>query len=107
MRLAVLLLLGVATRGLADQRSRGLWPQRQAQYGQPQYGKSRPNSLPANYNFAWEVKDDYSQNDYGQTEKRDGDLTKGQYHILLPDGRTQKVTYTVDGYSGKTEVGCC
>ena len=47
------------------------------------------------------VKDDYSKNDYGQKEARDGDITKGQYHVLLPDGRTQKVSYTVDSYNGR------
>ena len=51
---------------------------------------------------AWfTVKDDYSKNDYGQKEARDGDITKGQYHVLLPDGRTQKVSYTVDSYNGR------
>ena len=31
---------------------------------------------------------------------RDNQLTSGEYFVKLPDGRTQRVTYTVDGYSG-------
>ena len=38
---------------------------------------------------------------YGQEEGRNGAATSGQYHVLLPDGRTQTVTYNVgDAYTG-------
>merc|ERR1712117_773611 len=38
---------------------------------------------------------------FGADESRDGYATKGSYNVLLPDGRTQTVTYTVaDDYSG-------
>ena len=56
--------------------------------------------VPASYTYDWAVKDDYSNNNYGQNESRYGDKTTGSYYVLLPDGRTQTVTYTVDGYGG-------
>ena len=56
--------------------------------------------VPANYNYEWAVKDDYSNNNYGQAETRNGDKTSGSYYVLLPDGRTQTVTYSVDAYGG-------
>ena len=56
--------------------------------------------VPASYSYDWAVKDDYSNNNYGQTESRNGDKTIGSYYVLLPDGRTQTVTYTIDGYGG-------
>ena len=67
----------------------------------PSYG-SAPSyaDVPASYTYDWAVKDDYSNNNYGQTESRNGDKTTGSYFVLLPDGRTQSVTYTVDGYGG-------
>lgn len=43
---------------------------------------------------------DYYGNDFGHQESRDGDYTQGHYYNHLPDGRLQKVTYYVDGYSG-------
>ena len=55
---------------------------------------------PAKYDFNYAVKDDYSGNDFGHNEARDGYNTQGSYYVLLPDGRLQKVTYTVDGESG-------
>ncbi|CAL4141230.1 unnamed protein product, partial [Meganyctiphanes norvegica] len=55
---------------------------------------------PAKYDFDWSVKDEYSGNDFGQEETRDGDRTDGSYYVHLPDGRLQKVTYYVDGDSG-------
>ena len=64
-------------------------------YAEPAY------SEPASYSYSWAVKDDYSKNDYGQDEKREGANTSGSYQVLLPDGRVQKVTYTVDAYNGK------
>ena len=66
------------------------------------YGRGGGNGLPANYAFTWKVKDDYTKNDYGQTENREGEQTQGEYHVLLPDGRTQRVSYTVDAYNGRT-----
>merc|ERR1719244_193478 len=55
---------------------------------------------PAKYDFDWSVKEEYSGNDFGQEESRDGDRTEGSYYVHLPDGRLQKVTYYVDGDSG-------
>merc|ERR1711881_559804 len=46
------------------------------------------------------VKDDYTYNDFGASENRDGYLTSGKYVVALPDGRVQTVTYTVDGGAG-------
>ncbi|MCL4151428.1 UNVERIFIED_CONTAM: hypothetical protein GTU68_030356 [Idotea baltica] len=55
---------------------------------------------PPKYEFDWLVKDEYSGNDFGQQESRDGYDTKGSYYVLLPDGRRQTVTYYVNGDSG-------
>ena len=58
-----------------------------------------------NYNFQWQVLDTYSGNDYGHKESREDKVTTGSYHVALPDGRVQRVTYSVDGYGGyKAEV---
>ena len=63
-------------------------------YHEPQY------SEPAVYNYGYEVVDDYHGVNFGASEDRNGKATSGSYHVLLPDGRTQTVTYTVDGYNG-------
>merc|ERR1712066_747998 len=56
---------------------------------------------PAKYNYAYEAVDDYSGVNFGANEGRDGYATNGAYHVVLPDGRTQTVTYSVgDAYSG-------
>ena len=52
------------------------------------------------YAFEYGVYDDYYNTNFGHRESRDNDLTKGSYFVHLPDGRLQKVTYYVDGYSG-------
>ena len=58
------------------------------------------HQAPAHYTFDYAVKDDYTYVDMGQYETRDGEHTKGIYHVVLPDGRKQTVDYYVDGYSG-------
>ena len=58
-------------------------------------------SAPAKYEYEWQVVDSYSNNNYGQQESRDGANTVGSYFVKLPDGRTQRVSYTVDDYGGK------
>merc|ERR1712088_1003811 len=47
-----------------------------------------------------DVLDTYTGNDFGHQEERNDKLTTGSYHVALPDGRVQTVTYTVDGYGG-------
>lgn len=39
----------------------------------------------------YEVQDAASGNDFGHMEMRQGDVARGSYHVLLPDGRMQKV----------------
>lgn len=65
-------------------------------YGEESYG-------PAKYDFEWMVYDQPSGNDFGQKESRDGDVTRGMYYVLLPDGRRQRVEYEADrdGYRPK------
>ena len=55
---------------------------------------------PAHYTFDYAVKDDYHYVDMGHNEARNGDDTKGSYHVVLPDGRRQNVNYYANGYSG-------
>ena len=53
------------------------------------------------YKYAWAVKDDYTYNDYAhETVADDKGYVSGSYRVLLPDGRTQVVTYTADDYNG-------
>ncbi|KAK8392480.1 hypothetical protein O3P69_014682 [Scylla paramamosain] len=74
----------------------------------PSYHAPRPSyhapaqyaDVAPHYNAQYAVKDDYSGNDFGAQEARDGYSTQGSYHVLLPDGRLQRVTYHVDGDSG-------
>ncbi|XP_071449993.1 pro-resilin-like [Hetaerina americana] len=75
-----------------------------AVYGAPaanggySYGKANDDDMsePASYQFQYEVKDDQEGTDFGHREEREGDDARGEYRVLLPDGRTQVVTYTAD-----------
>ncbi|XP_042887882.1 cuticle protein 7-like [Penaeus japonicus] len=58
---------------------------------QPEYP-----AAPAQYNFQWDVNDQYSGNFYGQQEQRDGDNTQGSYYVRLPDSRLMRVEYYSD-----------
>ncbi|XP_063589858.1 cuticle protein 19-like [Penaeus indicus] len=63
----------------------------------PAYGYApQPTyEVPAKYDFNYAVKDDYSGNDFGHQEARDGYDTQGSYYVLLPDGRLQKTVVTL------------
>ena len=54
----------------------------------------------AAYQYQWEVSDPEGNNFYGAGERRDGAITSGSYFVLLPDGRRQRVDYTVNGADG-------
>ena len=84
----------------------------------PQFGGPLGSPLidngPAVYNYAYSVADDLTGTHFGKNEVRDGPHTEGEYHVALPDGRIQTVTYHVDGdsgyiadvnYSGQSNIG--
>merc|ERR1719233_468069 len=56
---------------------------------------------PSPYGYEYKVHDDKVYLDFGAEEEGDGkDNVHGFYHVQLPDGRLQKVTYTVSSDSG-------
>ncbi|XP_046454052.1 cuticle protein 19-like isoform X4 [Daphnia pulex] len=57
---------------------------------------------PQPYDFSWAVNDYY--NDYSHSERSDGKVTTGSYRVVLPDGRTQIVTYKADSYGYVADV---
>ena len=83
-----------------NRNARDSQPQPQPQPPPSPYKPQPSYDEPASYAFEWRVQDDYSRNDFGHQENREDKLTTGSYYVALPDGRTQKVTYTVDGYGG-------
>ncbi|KAK3869424.1 hypothetical protein Pcinc_025265 [Petrolisthes cinctipes] len=96
MNAKIMILLGVAALVAADSHSvefRGYRAPRR-------YSSESYESSEANYDFDWAVRHGPSRNDFGQQETRNGDDTQGTYHVQLPDGRRQTVTYYVDGGSG-------
>ncbi|XP_066948247.1 pro-resilin-like isoform X1 [Macrobrachium rosenbergii] len=94
MNAKVFFLLGLVAVAAADKRPPAY------SYNAPASFESSDESTEAKYDFNWAVKDEYSGNDFGHQESRDGDHTQGSYYVQLPDGRLQKVTYFVDGDSG-------
>ncbi|PSN42135.1 Pro-resilin [Blattella germanica] len=50
----------------------------------------------AKYQFGYQVRDPKHGTYFGHSESRDGHHTKGNYHVLLPDGRLQNVQYWAD-----------
>ncbi|KAG7161487.1 Pro-resilin-like 116, partial [Homarus americanus] len=59
-----------------------------------------PQANVPRYEFGYEVNAPDYGNDFAHAERRDGSDTSGQYRVLLPDGRMQIVSYTVNGDSG-------
>jgi hypothetical protein len=51
------------------------------------------------FDFTYAVKED-DGNDFSHQAQSDGDVVKGEYRTLLPDGRTQIVRYTADWKNG-------
>ncbi|XP_058835112.1 uncharacterized protein LOC131692216 [Topomyia yanbarensis] len=56
------------------------------------------------YAFGYRVRDFHTGNDFGHVQNRDNGVTRGEYHILLPDGRVQNVRYTADEQGFHAEV---
>ncbi|KAK2704053.1 pro-resilin-like [Artemia franciscana] len=57
--------------------------------------------MPMPYELDWAVSDQENGLDFGHEEaSSDGIVSKGSYKVLLPDGRLQVVTFTVNGDDG-------
>ena len=52
------------------------------------------------YAFAYEVIDPLGDANFGHRESSDGVVTEGEYRVVLPDGRTQIVTYSASDATG-------
>lgn len=59
---------------------------------------------PEPFSFMYEVKDAATGNDFSHKQESDGKTVKGEYKVLLPDGRNQVVTYTADDGGYNAEV---
>jgi hypothetical protein len=81
------------------------YPQPSYKGEQQGYGyEEKYEEHPPKYQFQWEVKDDYTYNNYYHNEARDGYDTYGEYGVQLPDGRFQTVKYVVDKWGYKADV---
>lgn len=56
------------------------------------------------YSFKYGVNDYHTGDVKSQHEVRDGDVVKGQYSLVEPDGSIRTVDYTADKHSGFNAV---
>ncbi|XP_013116926.1 cuticle protein 8 [Stomoxys calcitrans] len=56
------------------------------------------------YSFNYGIKDPHTGDIKSQAEERDGDVVKGQYSLVEPDGSVRTVNYSADDHSGFNAV---
>ncbi|BES88932.1 Insect cuticle protein [Nesidiocoris tenuis] len=56
------------------------------------------------YDFGYRVSDSEHKVEFGKTESKKDGVTKGSYHVLLPDGRLQVVKYWSDHTGYHTDI---
>ncbi|XP_028158585.1 larval cuticle protein A2B-like [Ostrinia nubilalis] len=56
------------------------------------------------YSFAYDVQDGLTGDSKAQHETRDGDVVKGSYSVVDPDGTKRTVEYTADPHNGFNAV---
>ncbi|XP_054264275.1 cuticle protein 7-like [Macrosteles quadrilineatus] len=59
---------------------------------------------PPKYAFDYTVADYHTGDSKSQWETRDGDVVKGQYSLIEPDGSVRTVEYTADDHNGFNAV---
>ncbi|CAH1368535.1 unnamed protein product, partial [Tenebrio molitor] len=72
----------------------------------PVYGHAAPvyaHAAPV-YEFNYGVKDGHTGDQKSQHEVRDGDVVKGSYSLVEPDGTIRTVHYTADHHNGFNAV---
>lgn len=63
----------------------------------PAQAQLQPNP---SYSFAYEVQDQITGDSKSQEETRNGDVVKGRYSLIEPDGSRRTVDYTADPTNG-------
>ncbi|XP_044744447.1 larval cuticle protein A2B-like [Coccinella septempunctata] len=66
--------------------------------------KAEPYDPHPQYNFAYGVQDHSTGDIKDQEESRDGDVVKGKYSLVEPDGSKRTVEYTADPVNGFNAV---
>ncbi|XP_050669048.1 pro-resilin-like [Leptidea sinapis] len=56
------------------------------------------------YDYSYSVEDPHTGDHKAQQESRDGDVVKGEYSLLQPDGSYRKVSYAADDKNGFNAV---
>lgn len=56
------------------------------------------------YEFNYGIQDAHTGDQKTQQEVRDGDVVKGSYSLVEPDGTTRTVHYTADDHNGFNAV---
>ncbi|PSN37955.1 hypothetical protein C0J52_10444 [Blattella germanica] len=69
-------------------------------YGYPAAGHAVDYYAHPHYNFDYAVHDPHTGDQKSQWEARDGDVVKGQYSLVEPDGTVRVVDYTADDHNG-------
>ncbi|XP_048000080.1 pro-resilin-like [Leguminivora glycinivorella] len=74
--------------------------------GQSAFGRNglEDSGEPANYNFGYMVSDFEEGTDFGHHEERQDERAEGEYHVVLPDGRKQTVSYEADERGFKPHI---
>ena len=56
------------------------------------------------YSYGYSISDSLTGDQKSASESRDGDVVKGQYSLVEPDGSVRTVTYTADPINGFNAV---
>jgi len=63
-----------------------------------------PDDAPPRYSFGYSVQDAETGDAKSQVESRDGDVVRGRYSLVEPDGAVRTVHYTADSVNGFNAV---
>ncbi|KAK9745546.1 Insect cuticle protein [Popillia japonica] len=78
-----------------------------AKIAAPAYAKvavPEPYDPHPQYNYAYEINDQHTGDVKSQQEWRDGDVVKGYYSLIEPDGTKRTVEYEADPHNGFNAV---
>ncbi|XP_046687512.1 cuticle protein 19-like [Homalodisca vitripennis] len=65
---------------------------------------TKEGQAPPKYAYDYTVSDYHTGDSKSQWETRDGDVVKGQYTLIEPDGSVRTVEYTADDHNGFNAV---